>query len=52
MASDVHTQGKGMAGTPLPITAVLTMNTVVELEVVVHMFIQDGTSGRALWPLL
>lgn len=54
MASDVHTQGtvKVVAGTPLPITAVLTMNTVVELEVVVHMFIQDGTSGRALWPLL
>ena len=22
------------------------MNTVVELEVVVHMFIQDGTSGK------
>lgn len=49
MASDVRTRGKGTAGSPLPITAVMTKNTVVELEVVVHMFVQDGTYGQALW---
>lgn len=45
---DVPTKGPGMAYTAPPITAVLAMSTVVELEVVVHMFTQDGTSGRSL----
>lgn len=44
---DVRIEGTGMADTPLPITGVQAVSIVVRLKVVVHMFTQDGTSGRS-----